>query len=397
MACRRSAESRAFRPIQTRCFSKGEIGKHKNRFIQKVVTGIASVNHKISLLQGYMLILMAIGILNHVIIIPLLLTATKRDAWVSVLVVLAASPVWIACLSYIIKNMNGTPIKTWLYRHFGKLAANGMLVFFTFYMFVMGTIALKDTITWTIASYLPQTPAFALVLVGVACNLLAAYAGLRVIAIVTGILLPVVIVLGDFVMSANYKYKDYSLLFPVVEFGWDPVWKGVIFAAGGLLELICILFYQEHLSKRPRFGTLMLVNVLLAGLILGPLMGSIAVFGPVEAANQRYPAYEQWRMVQLGQYISHLDFFSIYQWLSGTFVRVSLALFIMVDIWKPSKRLPWFIFYGALMIASVVLPVSDVLFLDFLRTVFFPASVYVGLGLTALLVTKIWISNRKRR
>ncbi|MCM3494630.1 endospore germination permease [Paenibacillus sp. FSL M7-1455] len=358
---------------------------------------IAPVNHKISLLQGYMLILMAIGILNHVIIIPLLLTASKRDAWVSVLTVLAASPVWIVCLSYILKNMNGTPIKIWLYRHFGKLPANGMLVFFTFFMFVMGTISLRDTITWTIASYLPQTPAWALVLAGVACNLLAAYAGLRVIAIVTGILLPVVIVLGDFVMTANYKYKDYSLLFPVIEFGWEPVWKGVIYAAGGLLELICILFYQEHLTKRPRFGTLMFVNVLLAGLILGPLMGSIAVFGPAEAANQRYPAYEQWRLVQLGQYISHLDFFSIYQWLSGTFVRVSLALFIMVDIWKPGKRLPWFILYGALMIVVVVLPLSDALFLDFLGSVFFPASVYAALGLMALLVTKIWISNKMRR
>ncbi|CAM3657244.1 endospore germination permease [Cohnella lubricantis] len=358
---------------------------------------IAPANHKISLLQGYMLILMAIGILNHVIIIPLLLTASKRDAWVTVLAVLAVSQVWIACLFYILKNMNGTPVKTWLYRHFGKLPANGMLILITLYLFAMGAISLKDTITWTIASYLPQTPAFALVLAGVACNLLAAYAGLRVIAIVTGILLPVVIVLGDFVMTANYKYKDYSLLFPVIEFGWEPVWKGVIFAAGGLLELICILFYQEHLTKRPRFGTLMFVNVLLAGLILGPLMGSIAVFGPAEAANQRYPAYEQWRLVQLGQYISHLDFFSIYQWLSGTFVRVSLALFIMVDIWKPGKRLPWFIFYGALMIASVVMPVSDALFLDFLRNVFFPASVYFALGLMALLVTKIWISNKMRR
>ncbi|WP_231571356.1 GerAB/ArcD/ProY family transporter [Gordoniibacillus kamchatkensis] len=362
-----------------------------------MVTTIASVNHKISLLQGYMLILMAIGILNHVIIIPLLLTASQRDAWISVLAVLAVSPVWIACLSYILKNMNGTPVKTWLYRHFGKLPATGMLVFFTIYMFVMGAISLKDTITWTIASYLPQTPALALVLAGVGCNLLAAYAGLRVIAIVTGILLPVVIVLGDFVMTANYKYKDYSLLFPVFEFGWEPVWKGALYAAGGLLEIICILFYQEHLSKRPRFGTLMLVNVLLAGLILGPLMGAIAVFGPAEAANQRYPAYEQWRLVQLGQYISHLDFFSIYQWLSGTFVRVSLALFLMVDIWKPGKRLPWLILYGALMIVVVVLPVSDARFLDFLGSVFFPASVYSALGLTALFVAKIWISNRMRR
>lgn len=204
-------------------------------------------------------------------------------------------------------------------------------------------------------------------------------------------------IVGDFVMSANFKYKDYSLLFPVMEFGTEPIWKGVFYAAGGLLELLGILFFQEHLSKRPRFGNLMLIIVLLAGLILGPLMGSIAIFGPNEAAVQRYPAYEQWRMVQLGQYIAHLDFFSIYQWLTGTFIRVTLVLFIMVDIWKPSKKLPWLMLAGALMIVAVILPVSDARFLDFLREVYFPVSVYFALGLTALFVSKIWISNRIRK
>jgi spore germination protein (amino acid permease) len=358
---------------------------------------IASANNKISLLQGYIIILTAIGVLNHVIIIPLLLTASKRDAWVSVLATLAVSPVWIACLSYIIKDMNGTPLKSWLRRHFGRLLASFMLIFISVYVFVMGTISLKDTMTWTVASYLPQTPVFALVFAGVVCSLFAANAGLRSIAIIAGILLPVVILTGDLVMSANFKYKDYSLLFPVMEFGAEPIWKGVYYAAGGLLELIGILFFQEHLSKRPRFGNLMLVIILLAGLILGPLMGSIAIFGPNEAAEQRYPAFEQWRMVQLGQYIAHLDFFSIYQWLSGTFIRVSLVLFVLVDIWKPNNKLPWLMLAGALMIWAVVLPVSDVRFLDFLRKVYFPVTVYGTLGLTALFVTKIWFSNRIRR
>jgi spore germination protein KB len=358
---------------------------------------IASANNKISLLQGYMLILMATGILDHVIIIPLLLTASKRDAWVAVLATLAVSPVWIACLSYIIKDMNGTPLKSWLRRHFGRLLSIFMLIFISVYVFLMGTISLKDTMTWTVASYLPQTPVFALVFAGVVCILYAANAGLRSIAIVTGILLPFVFVFGDFVMSANFKYKDYSLLFPVMEFGAEPIWKGVLYAAGGLLELMGILFFQEHLSKRPRFGNLMLVMVLLTGLTLGPLMGSIAIFGPNEAAEQRYPAYEQWRMVQLGQFIAHLDFISIYQWLSGTFIRVGLALFILVDLWKPNHKLPWLMLAGALMIGAVVLPVSDARFLDFLREVYFPVSVYVSLGLTVLFVSKIWISNRVSR
>jgi spore germination protein (amino acid permease) len=369
----------------------------KSRLLRKVVKGIAPAKDQISKLQVYTLILLAIGILDHVILIPLMLSASKRDAWITVLAVLALSPVWIACLSSILHNMNGTPIKAWLSRHFGQWLAYGMLVLITIYLFALGAISLKDTLIWTMVSYLPQTPIPALALAGVACNIVAAYAGLRVIAIVGGILLPFVIVLGDFVMSANFKFKDYHLLMPILEWGWAPVWNGVVYAAAGLLELVCLLFYQEHATRLPKFGGLMLVNVLLAGLTAGPLMGSIAIFGPVEAANQRYPAYEQWRLVQLGQYISHLDFFSIYQWLSGTFIRVSLALFLMVDIWKPKRRLVWFIVCGALMFAAVVLPVSDAKFLVFLRNGFFPVSACFILGLTLLFVAKIWISSRLRR
>jgi len=357
---------------------------------------IVSDNNKVSLLQGYMLILMAIGIFNHVIIIPLLLSAAERDAWISVLVVMAASPIWAACLSYIIKDMNGTPIKLWLARHFGKPLASLMLVFLTLYLFMMGVISLKDTITWTIATYLPQTPRLALVLAGVACNLLAAKAGLKVIAIVTGILLPIVIVLGDFVMTANFQFKDYGLLLPVMEFGTGPVWKGAFYAAGGLLEFLCILIYQEHLSKPPRFGNLTVVSVMLAGLMLGPTMGAIAIFGPSPASVQRYPAFEQWRMVHLGQYISHLDFLSIYQWLSGTFVRVALALYLMVDIWKARRRMPWLIFYSALFVGAVMMPVSDAVFLDFLKVMYFPSFVWAASGFVALLAAKIWITNRIR-
>ncbi|XRD23741.1 hypothetical protein AABM34_14730 [Lysinibacillus fusiformis] len=53
-----------------------------------------------------------------------------------------------------------------------------------------------------------------------------------------------------------------------------------------------------------------------------------------EASKQRYPAYEEWGLVTIGRYIEHLDFFSIYQWLTGTFIRVSFLLYIVADLLK---------------------------------------------------------------
>ncbi len=51
---------------------------------------------------------------------------------------------------------------------------------------------------------------------------------------------------------------------------------------------------SAQINKKTGFKSLMLMCFILTGLTLGPLMESIAIFGPDEAANQRYPAYAQW-------------------------------------------------------------------------------------------------------
>lgn len=113
---------------------------------------------KITPIQSYMIIMLSVGLMNHVIIGPLLLGASKRDAWLVVLLVFVASPVWIGCLNYIIQNMNNQHMKKWLDQHFGKFLSAILVIIYSLLLWLMGFISLKDTLTWTIASYLPQTP-----------------------------------------------------------------------------------------------------------------------------------------------------------------------------------------------------------------------------------------------
>ena len=71
---------------------------------------------------------------------------------------------------------------------------------------------------------------------------------------------------------------------------------------------------------------------LLLGLTIGPLMGALTEFGPIEAATQRYPAFEEWRLAKIGRYFEHVDFLSIYQWLTGAFVRIGFLLFVTIEL-----------------------------------------------------------------
>ncbi|EES71671.1 spore germination protein XB domain protein [Paenibacillus sp. oral taxon 786 str. D14] len=79
-------------------------------------------------------------------------------------------------------------------------------------------------------------------------------------------------------------------------------------------------------------------SLILFGLTLVPLTGAIVEFNPFEAVIQRYPAYEEWRIAGFGKYVSQTDFFSIYQWLSGSVIRISFALIVIADMWKKPPR-----------------------------------------------------------
>src|SRR5690606_4331137 len=156
------------------------------------------------------------------------------------------------------------------------------------------------------------------------------------------------------------------------------------------------MLIQHKLTKKPGFISLMLVCLILSGLTIGPLMGSITMYGPDEAANQRYPVYEQWRMVRLGEYVEHVDFFSIYQWLSGMFIRVSLSMYLLGELWKLQKY-KWIpMFLGALfMLVVTLLPISDMVFQDLLSLYYFPSFCVFTIGVMIVYVVRT--STRSKR
>lgn len=102
----------------------------------------------------------------------------------------------------------------------------------------------------------------------------------------------------------------------------------------------------------------MIMGILCTWLTLGPVAGGIATFGPVKSSLLLFPAYEQWALGSISRFIEHFDFFSIYQWLSGAFVRISLYLYIIVDMIqierKYNKRQILFILSCLLLIINII-------------------------------------------
>lgn len=356
-------------------------------------------NKNITPLQVYMTLYLSVSLTLHVMIAPFLLQAVRRDAWISAILAAVPLTIWILLLMYLVQKLNRTSIQTWLQMHYGKTVRWTITAVAWGYFFVSAFSSLFNTVTWVQVSYLPATPLQVSIVIILALCGIAAAAGIRAIAISAGLLLPFLIVLDFFVKGANVQLKNFQLLLPMLEHGWRPVISGIGYACAGIFEAIVLLFVQDHLSSNMKTGGLLIMNGLFIATLTSTLIESISLFGPFEAAELRFPVYEQWRIVKLGKHLSNSDFLSIYQWLSSAFIRISFSLFVLVDLlnMKQVKYRRWTLFIIVVGLFSLFqFQQNDILFLAWVKQFYFPISFYVVIILTLLFACLVYLKTRRR-
>ena len=349
----------------------------------------------ITYLQLCFIMMLSTGLLNHVIIIPILLQQAGRDGWLSVIMLMPIVLSWIPLLQRLLKAKGQQALFPWMKERFGPAVAWSVP---GLYLWISAFVTVKDTVNWTKTSYLPQTPLFVVTLALLILCIFGALAGLRSIAVCSGILLPFVLLFGYFIMFANAKYQDYTLMFPLFEHGYMPAVRGTLYIGAGLAELFLLVLIQHRISKTPRFWGIAALALILGGLTIGPLIGSITNFGIKEAVNIRYPAFEQWRLVTVTKYIEHVDFLSIYQWMSGAFIRISFMLFLIVELLPLHSlyhRLLMCVFSGVTLLIAVNLHLSDMLFFKALELFVLPGTT-AGFTLLSLFLALLnWFRSRR--
>ncbi|WHY55566.1 GerAB/ArcD/ProY family transporter [Peribacillus simplex] len=353
---------------------------------------------KISSIQTLSIFFLSIGLLNHVILIPFLLSTGGRDSWFFSILIIGLIPIWVYILSRIIKNMNNQSLTNWLDNRFGKPIKNIVLFFIVIYLISLVLATTKETIDWITTTFLFETPSLAIIIPFMLLCIFLAHSGMHSIAICSSVLLPIVIILGIFVATGNMPTKDYSHLLPLFENGYFHGVKSLQYSGYGLAELILIAFFQENLTDKISRKVLVFLCLGLLFLLMGPLTAALAEFSPTLAEAMRYPAYEQWRLLTIGKYIEHTDFFSIYQWLAGAYIRVSLALFIITEIFnrKTEKMKVGILFaVGFLMVVISIVPFSNFKFLHVTQTYYYPGVFYFLLLLSAFLFIGTFIRSKE--
>lgn len=322
---------------------------------------------KFSILHVILLVMTFIGLKTHVTILPSILEQAKRDGWASVIIAAVLMFPLLLLIISIQKKTNQQPLKEWLSEKIGKVGSSIILYAVVIYLFLLASFTMHETILWISDTFLDSTPQLILLAVYIIVCFLLVSTNIQTIVMVNVIVLFVVVILGFYVAIVNIQVKDYNLLQPFFEHGFPPVLLGVVYPASGFIEIILLLFLQHHFKKPIKWFHIAIMIFILTVLTLGPLVGAIVEFGPEEAAKHRYPAYEEWGLVSVGRFIEHMDFLSIYQWLTGTFIRVGLLLYIAADILNIAgkrKRIWTYMVPPFFIVNLVLFLLDDTLFLQ---------------------------------
>lgn len=352
----------------------------------------------ISLWLAIASIILSTGLMSHVMAIPVILNVAGRDSWIAGLIVTPVFIGWIYIFFYMINQLKQRSLIEWFNDHWGKYITFAIKLIILAILFFNALYTIIDTMMWTVSTYLQQTPLMVVSLCMMTLCVVMAYFGLQSIAIVASILLPVVIFLGYFVSSSNMKYKDISLLFPIFDNGFLPVASGCFYVLAALLDIWILILFAHHVKKKFSKLQILLLSGFLIMMVLGPITGAITEFGPTEALKQRHTTFDQWKILSMGQLLQHVDFLSIYQWLSGSITRTALSMYLMVDIFqlkKNKQRLKLLLSLSVIMFGLLLLKWREDIKLYILQHIYFPVTVSFVFLLTIAIMLTIFIVNRK--
>ncbi|MEC5308495.1 endospore germination permease [Bacillus thuringiensis] len=342
----------------------------------------------------YILLMLSSGFMVHVLVLPNILITAKRDAWISVLLGILPLGIMVIITYYLTKALKDNSLVEFLQKKYPPIIFKFLSIIFAFFLISEAFVTLKYTVIWTKATYALDVPNFVIIVSFTIICYYASMKGIRVIGIIGALILPLVVILGFAVGLGNIPHKDYTLLFPVFEKGFKPVIHGVLYVCTGVFEIILILFLKQFTKGAMTYKGISFISFILIGLTLGPLSAAIAEFGSVEAAKLSSPAYEEWRILSLGRFINHVDFFSIFQWFSGAFIRVSLFLFLANELLFYRRKKIMLSLWYVLLIGVACINWSSLSFYHFMQQFYFPFTFIFLIGYTFISVLLVKIKSR---
>lgn len=253
----------------------------------------------------------------------------KHDAWLSILLALAAGTCLAWLYAHLCQSYPGRTIIEITEQLLGKWTGKGIGLLYAWYSFHLGVLVLKNFTVLISSVGLTKTPTFVSALPLLAIMLWVTIQGLDVLGRCAVVLLAFIVL--EIVVSVILLSPDFHFeyLLPLFDQGWPPVVKGALestsFPFG---ETVLFAFVLPKLSTPSRAVKTTVGFTLAAGLLLWiGQTRNLLVLGDL-VSNLIYPTYSAYQYVSIADFIERIEPMVFMTEVTSVFVKLSICFYV---------------------------------------------------------------------
>ncbi len=300
--------------------------------------------------DSFFLIFMTLPIMGHVVVLPLLLDVAGRDAWISVMLSLPLSLLLAWGIFTVRKKYANQSFPDWIIQLIGKPIGLLFLMLLAVYLLFLSAFSLASLVDMVKIGFLPESPIWGLAVWFMLFCVIAAYRGVKAIALTAAILTFIALITGHSITLLATPMKELNYITPILQFGWIPSFWGSVILISIWVELMFLLLIPiENINEKRLYLFWVIAIAFNALMMLSTFTGSVMIFGLGQADNFTYPALETVRVISLG-FIDRFDVYGLILMVVGCYIRISLYYRLTYELFVPrlvsGKWITKFLFWG---------------------------------------------------
>jgi spore germination protein KB len=352
--------------------------------------------------RSFMILVIMFAVGTSILIAPGgLAIDAKQDAWIASIVGISIN---IALVLLYAALGNRYPNKTFVEYciiSLGPWIGRIVALLFVAFCYILASLMLGDMGIFLTSQIMPDTPMEILKIIFTLVIIVAIRAGLKVYTHAAEIFITWMFGLFIMLIIPSTPKFHFDQLFPLLEFGIKPVFKGAYnFLA--LQEMVVLLMFYPYVSAgakdlRSRF----IIGTAIGGsLIIIMTLSSILVLGPALTANQLFPAYAMAKHINIGEFLERIESVMMFLWILSIFIKITLTFHAsvrgMVQIFKIKNEKPfvWPLAIGMIVLSSMCYP--STMFVINLLTHSWAAFSLVFILIVPMLVLCVSLIRRQR-
>jgi spore germination protein KB len=270
----------------------------------------------------------------------------KNNAWLSILLGLMGGLLLFTIYCKLYSQYPHLPLTSYMRHILGPYIGRMVGFFYIPYFMYIAARDLRDNTELITSVAYQTTPRIVISFIMISIVSYAVFKGFEGLArmgIILFFLILVTGVLGNLLVYSSGIINMKQLL-PFLGDGWKSIFRTalqqVFFPFG---ETICFTMFLPFLDNRRTALKTGSFAMVFAGAILSYTISvDIAVLGVITVSKSPFPLLETVRMIEVGNFLEHLDFIGILTMMYGNFIKIALffyaAMLAAADVFSIKKQ-----------------------------------------------------------